>query len=57
MQDLDGAQPAWRLRSRGVQRDEGCAHGPVQASFLHVHWAAHPEIPRRLARAAQRVPA
>jgi cobyrinic acid a,c-diamide synthase len=55
--ELDGASPAWRLASRGVSRDEGCARGPVQASFLHVHWAAHPEIPRRLARAAQPVPA
>jgi cobyrinic acid a,c-diamide synthase len=55
--DLEGAQPAWRLRSRGTERDEGCARGPVQASFLHVHWAAHPEIPRRLARAAQPVAA
>ena len=37
---------------RGVQRDEGCVRGGVQASYLHTHWAARPEIPRRLARAA-----
>ena len=49
---LDDADPAWRLRSGGVQRDEGCVRGGVQASYLHTHWAARPEIPRRLARAA-----
>ena len=50
--ELDDADPAWRLRSAGVQRDEGCVRGGVQASYLHTHWAARPEIPRRLARAA-----
>ena len=50
--ELDDADPAWRLRSGGVQRDEGCVRGGVQASYLHTHWAARPEIPRRLARAA-----
>jgi len=49
---LDDADPAWRLRSGGVQRDEGCVRGGVQASYLHTNWAARPEIPRRLARAA-----
>ena len=50
--ELDDADPAWRLRSGGVQRDEGCVRGGVQASYLHTHWTARPEIPRRLARAA-----
>ena len=50
--ELDDADPAWRLRSGGVQRDEGCVRGSVQASYLHTHWAARPEIPRRLTRAA-----
>ena len=50
--ELDDADPAWRLRSGGVQRDEGCVRGGVQASYLHTHWAARPEIPRRMARAA-----
>jgi cobyrinic acid a,c-diamide synthase len=45
--------PAWRLSARGKERFEGWAAGAVQASYLHVHWAAHPELPRRLAHAAR----
>jgi cobyrinic acid a,c-diamide synthase len=43
---------AWRLSARGTHRDEGTVLGSVQASYLHVHWAAHPRIPWRLAHAA-----
>jgi cobyrinic acid a,c-diamide synthase len=41
--------PAWQLGDRGP---DGVAAGAVQAGYLHVHWAAHPEIPRRFMAAA-----
>jgi cobyrinic acid a,c-diamide synthase len=47
-----GAAPAWSLMARGTTRDEGLVSGGVQASYLHVHWAAHPELARRFTRAA-----
>jgi len=47
-----GAPPAWSLTSRGTTRDEGLVAGGVQASYLHVHWAAHPDVAGRFARAA-----
>jgi len=48
---LDGA-PAWTLAARGAERPEGIVAGAVQASYLHVHWAAHPGLALRFARAA-----
>jgi len=52
---VDGtrARPAWELSTRGALRFEGVAAGAVQASFLHVHWAAHPHLALRFARAAR----
>jgi cobyrinic acid a,c-diamide synthase len=47
------AQPAWRLSARGSERTEGYVAGAVQASYLHVHWAAHPRLALRLAHAAR----
>ena len=47
------AQAAWKLAARGTERDEGFVAGGVQASFLHVHWAAFPQIASRLAAAAR----
>ena len=47
-----GAAPAWSLTARGTTRDEGLVAGGVQASYLHVHWAAHPDLARRFAQAA-----
>jgi cobyrinic acid a,c-diamide synthase len=44
-----GEIPAWELEGRGP---EGFASGSVHASYLHLHWAATPEVPRRLVRAA-----
>jgi cobyrinic acid a,c-diamide synthase len=46
-----GERPAWELAGRGA---EGFVAGGVHASYLHTHWAATPELPRELARAAQR---
>jgi cobyrinic acid a,c-diamide synthase len=44
--------PAWELSAGGITRTEGIVAGSVQASFLHVHWAAYPEIAARFVRAA-----
>jgi len=46
-----GERPAWDLAGRGP---EGFVAGSVHASYLHTHWAATPELPRRLVRAARR---
>jgi len=44
-----GERPAWELAGRG---QEGFVAGGVHASYLHTHWAATPELPRRLVREA-----
>jgi cobyrinic acid a,c-diamide synthase len=46
--EADGP-PAWTLAGRGP---EGIVRGGIQASYLHVHWAAFPELARVFARAA-----
>ena len=54
VEPLNGdARAAWKLAARGTERDEGFVAGGVQASFLHVHWAAFPQIASRLAAAAR----
>jgi cobyrinic acid a,c-diamide synthase len=50
------APPAWRLSARGTSLEEGAVQGGVQASYLHVHWAAHRDIAHRFVRAAARRP-
>jgi cobyrinic acid a,c-diamide synthase len=47
------ARAAWTLSARGTQRAEGVVAGALQASYLHVHWAAHPHLARRFAQAAR----
>ena len=47
-----GERPAWGLAGRG---QDGFVAGGVHASYLHTHWAATPELPRRLVRAARSV--
>lgn len=47
-----GAAPAWTLAARGSERPEGFVADGVQASFLHVHWAAFPQLAGDFARAA-----
>jgi cobyrinic acid a,c-diamide synthase len=42
------AAPAWRVGERG----EGFVRGRVHASYLHLHWAGHPRMARRLVEAA-----
>jgi len=49
---LPNAPPAWTLSARGTDRAEGLVAGSIQASYLHVHWAAHPYLALRLTRAA-----
>ena len=49
--EAPGAAPAWEFAGRGR---EGFVRGGVHASYLHTHWAATPEVPRRLVRAAAR---
>jgi cobyrinic acid a,c-diamide synthase len=44
-----GKRAAWELAGRA---QEGFVAGGVHASYLHTHWAATPELPRRLVRAA-----
>jgi cobyrinic acid a,c-diamide synthase len=50
----DGAAlgSAWRLSARGTTRPEGFVRGSVQASYLHTHWAATPELAHRFVAAA-----
>jgi cobyrinic acid a,c-diamide synthase len=50
-------QPAWTLSARGRERAEGYARGGVQASYLHVHWAAYPQLARRFVEAARKTQA
>jgi cobyrinic acid a,c-diamide synthase len=45
--------PAWTLSARGRERTEGYVLGGIQASYLHVHWAAHPQLARRFVEAAR----
>jgi len=44
-----GATPAWAWRGA---EPEGFVAGGVHASYLHLHWAAHPDFARRLVAAS-----
>jgi cobyrinic acid a,c-diamide synthase len=48
---LPDASPAWELSGRG---EEGFVADRVHASYLHTHWAATPEVARRLVRNSTR---
>ncbi len=52
----DEPSPAWTLSTRGRERTEGYVLGGIQASYLHVHWAAHPQLPWRFVQAAAHRP-
>ncbi len=52
-----GADAAWTLRARGRERREGFTTPTLSASYLHLHWAAFPDAPRRFVAAARRVAA
>jgi cobyrinic acid a,c-diamide synthase len=47
------AQPAWFWRANdGAKVAEGYASARLHASYLHLHWAGRPELPRRIVAAA-----
>jgi cobyrinic acid a,c-diamide synthase len=46
-----GATPAWQWQGRPP---EGFVQGGVHASYLHLHWAANPQLATGLVRAAGR---
>jgi cobyrinic acid a,c-diamide synthase len=47
------AQPAWLWRAHdGAKVAEGFASARLHASYLHLHWAGAPELPRRIVAAA-----
>jgi cobyrinic acid a,c-diamide synthase len=46
-----GERPAWEFPGRGR---EGFVREGLHASYLHLHWAKTPEVPRRLVRSAYR---
>jgi cobyrinic acid a,c-diamide synthase len=48
-----GPGAAWTLHARGRERREGFATATLSASYLHMHWAAFPSVPRRLVTAAR----
>jgi cobyrinic acid a,c-diamide synthase len=52
--DAAALGPAWQLSARGTTRPEGFVHGSVQASYLHTHWAATPDVAYRFVAAAAR---
>ncbi|MEH1125851.1 cobyrinate a,c-diamide synthase [Micromonospora sp. CPCC 206061] len=47
-----GTTPAWAWRGAAP---EGFVTAGVHASYLHLHWAGHPDIPRSLVGAALKV--
>lgn len=51
-EDAPPHDAAWTLSARGRTWGEGVVAGSVHASWLHVHWAAHPQLAARLARVA-----
>jgi cobyrinic acid a,c-diamide synthase len=51
VEPVAGERPAWEFAGR---RREGFVRGSVHASYLHLHWAATPEVPGKLVRAAAR---
>lgn len=47
------AEPAWMWRAHdGAKVAEGYASARLHASYLHVHWAGTPDLPRRIVAAA-----
>lgn len=48
-----GAAPAWHLDRRGAIGDEGFVQAGVHASYLHIHWAATPQVAERLVASAR----
>jgi cobyrinic acid a,c-diamide synthase len=52
--DRRNGQELWQLEGWGSPaRGEGWSTAQLHASWLHLHWAGCPQIPRRLAAAAR----
>ncbi|HZP14580.1 MAG TPA: cobyrinate a,c-diamide synthase, partial [Nocardioides sp.] len=47
-----GEQPAWTVDGESI----GWASATLHASYLHTHWAGHPQLAQRFAAAASRTP-
>jgi len=47
-----GEKAAWTFHGRDNERTEGFATPSIHASYLHVHWAAFPDVALRFAHAA-----
>jgi len=48
-----GGDPAWGWRDNSGQPTvEGHVSGRVHASYLHVHWAGHPQLAARFVASA-----
>jgi cobyrinic acid a,c-diamide synthase len=43
--------PAWRMSACDPERTDGVARGLIHAGYLHVHWAAYPEVVSRFVKA------
>lgn len=50
--DPSRTPPAWTLSSRAGQRPDGIVRAGTQAGYLHVHWAAYPQLAQAFAAAA-----
>ncbi|MFL6062927.1 MAG: cobyrinate a,c-diamide synthase [Marmoricola sp.] len=51
------ADPAWLLRSTQAQdQPDGIATPTLHATYLHTHWAGHPQLAQRFAEAARASP-
>lgn len=48
-----GPDAAWTLRARGRERREGFTTPTLSASYLHLHWAAFPDLAQRFVAAAR----
>ena len=46
-----GSEPGWEWETPDGPRTDGWARGDVHASYLHVHWAGHPQLAQRFAEA------
>ncbi|HWH11446.1 MAG TPA: cobyrinate a,c-diamide synthase [Solirubrobacteraceae bacterium] len=46
------AASAWKLTTRSLTRLDGIVRRGVQAAYLHVHWAAHPQLATSFVTAA-----
>lgn len=46
-----GATAAWRWQTPSGKAADGWARDNVHASYLHVHWAGHPQLAQRFAEA------